>query len=59
MFSQFYLLDITGNPALQKVKLQPGPYEVHFKENGVFQTTMEKVIKFYIRSRETTELFIQ
>lgn len=59
MFSQFSVLDVNGNPALQKVRLQPGAYEARYKENGVYLTTMEKVVKFFIRSRETTEIFLQ
>ena len=59
MFSKFYTLDITGNPALQKVQLQPGAYEIRYKDNGVFQSTMEKTVKFFIRSNTVTEILLQ
>ncbi|HTN46538.1 MAG TPA: VWA domain-containing protein [Flavipsychrobacter sp.] len=56
MFSKFEVVEIKGNPALQKVKLQPGPYQARFKENGVFQSTMEKIVQFQVKSNETTEV---
>jgi len=59
MFSKFYTLDINGNPALQKVRLQPGAYQIRFKDNGVFQSTLEKTISFFVKSRETTELYLK
>lgn len=59
MFSKFYTMDITGNPALQKIQLQPGPYEIRYKDNGVFQSTMEKTVKFMVRSNTVTEILLQ
>lgn len=48
-FVRFYVMDITGNIALQKVRLQPGPYEVHYSNNGV----SERVKAFQVRSNQT------
>src|SRR5690606_1516058 len=59
MFSKFYSINVTGNPALQKVKLQPGVYTVHYKEPGVFQSTLEKIVKFYIKANYITEIFLE
>lgn len=59
IFSKFYTLDINGNPALQKVRLQPGPYEIRYKDNGVFQSAMEKTVKFMVKSNMITEILLQ
>ncbi len=59
MFSKFYTIDITGNPALQKVQLQPGPYQIRYKDNGVFQSTMEKTVRFMVKSNTITEILLQ
>lgn len=58
-FSKFYTLDITGNPALQKVQLQPGYYEIRYFQNGVQNSAMEKSVRFYIQSNATQEITLQ
>jgi hypothetical protein len=58
-FSKFYTFDITGNPALQKVQLQPGYYEVRYFQNGIQNSAMEKSVRFYIQSNATQEITLQ
>lgn len=48
-FVRFYVIDITGNVATQKVRLQPGPYEVHYSSNGV----SERIKPFQIKRNQT------
>lgn len=57
-FTQFYTLDINGNPALQKVQLQPGYYEVRFNERGTGQPYIEKRVKFFVQSNKSTEILL-
>ncbi len=58
-FAKFYALEISGNPQTQKVKLLPGYYEVHWKENTGRPYEPEKIEKFFVRSNQTTELEIK
>lgn len=51
-FVRFYIMDITGNAAMQKLRLQPGPYEVHYNGNAGSET----VKAFQIRSNQTVSV---
>ncbi len=53
-FDRFYAFDITGNPDGQKVRLQPGPYEVHWLKAG--PGGGEIVQRFQVRSNSLTEI---
>jgi len=53
-FNRFYSFDITGNPDGQKVRLQPGPYEVHWIKEGTGGT--ELVQRFQVRANAVTEI---
>jgi hypothetical protein len=53
-FDRFYSFDITGNPDGQKVRLQPGPYEVHWLKAG--PGGGEVVQRFQIKSNSVTEI---
>lgn len=56
-YIRFYILDITGNQQTQKLRLQPGPYEVHFKRS---QPGAQDFVKsFVVRSNETTPVQLQ
>ncbi len=59
MFSKFDAIDVNGNPALQKKMLKPGAYEIRYKENAAFQSSMEKSVKVIVRSNTTTEILLQ
>ncbi len=53
-FNRFYSFDITGNPDGQRVRLQPGPYEVHWIKAG--PGGGEVVQRFQVRSNAVTEI---
>ena len=49
-------MDINGNPEGQKVRLQPGTYEAHFKKNPSLPLEPELTQRFTVRSNDTTEV---
>ena len=55
-FVRFYAMDINGNPEGQKVRLQPGTYEAHFKKNPSLPLEPELTQRFTVRSNDTTEV---
>jgi hypothetical protein len=55
-FSQFYEIDITGNPEAQKVKLQRGRYRVGYNKTPNVPYSRDTYREFTIKSKETTEL---
>jgi hypothetical protein len=54
-FMRFYGLRITGDPQVQRVRLLPGLYEVHWTSNANTPKAKAEVLQFSIRSNmETT-----
>ncbi len=52
-------LDIVGNPAAQKLMLQPGQYEVHYVKNGSQPNAKESKTPFQVKSNNTTQIELQ
>lgn len=55
-FIQFHALMLNGTPDMQKLRLQPGPYEVHWIKNAGQPNATEVVQKFHINSNAITEI---
>jgi hypothetical protein len=55
-FVRFYAMDINGNPETQKVRLQPGTYEAHFKKNPKLPLEPDVIQRFVVRSNDTSEV---
>ncbi len=55
-FVRFYVLDVNGTPAGQKLRLQPGVYEAHFRKNANTPGQQETVQKFIVNSNNTVEV---
>jgi hypothetical protein len=51
-FSKFYILDINGNAESQKLRLQPGPYQVRYRDGAKGEITL----RFQVKSNATTEV---
>jgi len=58
-FVKFYSMDIKGNPAEQKLRLQPGIYEVHWKKTPQISSREDGLVTFYVKSNETTQVEIK
>ena len=58
-FAKFYSIDIKGNPAEQKLRLQPGIYEVRWKKAPQISSREDGLVTFYVKSNETTQVEIQ
>ena len=54
-YSPFKNLDITGNPDVQKLRLRPGAYEVHWRSPGK-AIGAESVQKFLVKPNALTEV---
>jgi hypothetical protein len=57
-FMKFYAMDVNGNKDMQKLRLQPGIYEVHWKKNPRLPMEPDVVRTFYVKSNETTEVLL-
>ncbi len=57
-FVRFHGLDISGDPSRQKVRLQPGVYEVRWKPHPNIPVHEESIERFIVKSNETTEVEI-
>lgn len=57
-YVRFYGLDITGNPPAQKLKLQPGTYQVHYVKDHM-PYAQETVKKFTVQSNAVTEITLE
>ncbi|MGN6567501.1 MAG: hypothetical protein ACTHJ0_06100, partial [Flavipsychrobacter sp.] len=55
----FYKMNIDGMPASQKLRLQPGPYKVHFIRDPKQPMADETVIDFRVNSNATTEVMLK
>jgi len=56
-YARFYGMDISGTSLeTQKVKLQPGTYQVHYLKNPNIKFSNEEVLTFRVKSNETTSL---
>ncbi len=55
-FMRFYGLRITGNPDVQRVRLLPGVYEVHWTSNANTPRAKQEVMRFNIRSNMETSI---
>ena len=58
-FAPFYSINVTGNVDAQKVRLQPGAYEVHWFKNPNMPYASETVLRFYIKSNSLTQIRLQ
>lgn len=58
-FLPFYKMNIDGVPASQKLRLQPGPYKVHFIKDPKQPMADETVIDFRVNSNATTEVMLK
>ena len=58
-FARFYIMDIPGDPARQKLQLLPGIYEVHWKKNPDLPLEPDLVQTFQVRSNEVTNVEIR
>jgi len=58
-FLPFYKWSIDGVPASQKLRLQPGPYKVHFIKDPKEPMADETVIDFQVKSNEVTEVILK
>jgi len=58
-YARFHNIEITGNPASQKLQLQPGTYEAHFFKNPNLPTVAESKVTFNVKSNEVTEVEIK
>jgi len=58
-FLAFYKMNVDGVPASQKLRLQPGPYKVHFIKDPKQPLADETVIDFRVNSNETTEVILK
>lgn len=58
-FKIFHTVNVTGNLADQKVRLQPGRYRLSYRKNPQFAATEDKVMEFMIKSDTITEINIQ
>ncbi|MEO8788105.1 MAG: hypothetical protein ABI378_13590 [Chitinophagaceae bacterium] len=58
-FLRFHGLNITGNPADQRLRLRPGHYEVHWIRNPKIPMASEEVVKFKIESNSVTEVYLR
>lgn len=55
-FVRFYAIDLNGNRTQQKLRLQPGKYEVRYSKRPDIPVHREEVFTFNVRSNETTEM---
>lgn len=55
-FVRFYFMDLNGDPKTQKLRLQPGRYEVHWKKNPSMPYAEETVYSFQVKANAVTEL---
>lgn len=55
-YVKFYTLAGNGNPESQKVMLQPGVYEAHWKPNPNMPYAKEKVVPFEVKSNSLTQI---
>jgi hypothetical protein len=55
-FVRFYGMDLNGNSEAQKLRLQPGIYEAHWKKNPKLPLEPDQVQRFRVKSNETTEV---
>jgi hypothetical protein len=55
-FVRFYVMNVNGKTEEQKVRLQPGVYEAHFKKNVRLPLEPDVVQKFIVRSNETSQV---
>jgi len=55
-FVRFYAMQVDGKPDGQKVRLQPGTYEVHFKRNPQLPLEEDVVQRFVVKSNSTSEV---
>lgn len=58
-FVRFHGLNITGNLAEQRLRLRPGPYEVHWIRNPKVPFASEEVVKFKVESNSITEVYLR
>lgn len=57
-FVRFHVLDVTGNTEQQKLRLQPGRYEVHYRKNPEVPTAREDVVPFGVKSNFITDIML-
>jgi hypothetical protein len=55
-FVKFMDMDVNGDPASQKLRIQPGQYELRYRKNPKVPIYDETKVRFAIRPNETTEL---
>lgn len=55
-YVKFHTLNVTGSADAQKLRLLPGPYEVHWVKNPNMPYPAETVQKFYVKSNMLTEI---
>ena len=55
-FVRFAGMTLDGRPEQQKMRLQPGPYEVHWIPNPNVPYAKERVVRFSVKSDQTTSV---
>jgi hypothetical protein len=55
-YVRFYGLDITGRPDDQKLRLQPGPYEIRWVKNPAMPYASESVQRFSVQPNMMTQI---
>lgn len=55
-FAQFYTIDVNGNVASQKLRLQPGTYQAHFFKDPNRPFAQETISTFQVKSNDITEV---
>ena len=55
-FVRFYTMELDGQPEHQKLRLQPGAYEVHWSKNASQPYASETVYRFNVKSNAVTDI---
>lgn len=55
-YVKFHSLNINGNQADQRLRLKPGPYEVHWVKNPNLPYSSEEVLRFKVESNSITDV---
>jgi len=58
-FARFLAVEVNGDLNAQKLRLQPGIYEAHWKRNPTHPNEPELIERFFVRSNQTTEVQLQ
>jgi hypothetical protein len=58
-FVRFFSMEVNGSPEAQKLRLQPGVYEAHFKRNPNLPLQDDVIQRFIVKSNDTTAVQLQ